>query len=466
MTVRDRYALHPGDGKIAAPGERFDVVVVGTGEAGTAAAIAATQGGASVLLVDENPVPPGLMGTDVPLLFGGRMTAAVQAPGRMIETLFLTNPALEAAFDAGVDVRLGTAAWGLYVAGPGLRTLPTPMLGLADAERSSMVGFDRLVLATGARDAVLGFPGWDQPGVVGAQGFHALLTRYDALASRRVAIVGAGDLALRTALLAVARGIEVCGVIAGVGVAASAALLAEVRVAGIAIYTETTIAATHGGIDGVSGVTLRSRDREWTIACDTVVLAIATIPATELLDASGAAADRAITRVGDCAAPPPDPALLAAWAAALGRHAADDTIVCQCEGVTRGDLLGVQPPSYLDRPAALAARSLATLARDGAAHPDQIKRLTRAGMGACQGRRCREAVACLLAAATGVRVEQVPVATQRAPVRPVPLAVLADWNETAAMADGWDVWFGIPTQWTPYADIGTDAEFVGGNRHV
>ena len=67
-------------------------------------------------------------------------------------------------------------------------------------------------------------------------------------------------------------------------------------------------------------------------------------------------------------------------------------------------------------------------------------------------------------------VEQVPVASFRAPVRPVPLRLLADWQESTAMADGWDVWFGIPTQWTPYADIGTprEAEIVanGGNMHV
>ncbi|MFX6011422.1 FAD/NAD(P)-binding oxidoreductase, partial [Acinetobacter baumannii] len=78
-----------------------------------------------------------------------------------------------------------------------------------DAEAATMVGFGRLVLATGARDLVLGFAGWNQPGVMGAQGFAALLTRYDALASRRVVILGSGTLALETALLALARGIAV-----------------------------------------------------------------------------------------------------------------------------------------------------------------------------------------------------------------------------------------------------------------
>ena len=51
------------------------------------------------------------------------------------------------------------------------------------------------------------------------------------------------------------------------------------------------------------------------------------------------------------------------------------------------------------------------------------------------------------------------------------LGVLADWAEDQAMKDGWDVWFGIPTQWTPYRDIGTEREeqhrrALGGNMHL
>ena len=102
--------VHAIDGKIGEPAEVFDTVVVGAGAAGTAAAIAAAKAGGSVLLVDEHPVPPTLMGTDVPYLFGGRMSGAVQQPGKMIEQLFAANPALEEAFALGVDVRLGTAA--------------------------------------------------------------------------------------------------------------------------------------------------------------------------------------------------------------------------------------------------------------------------------------------------------------------------------------------------------------------
>lgn len=465
--MRDRHALSPGDGKIAPPAERFDTIVVGAGPAGTAAAVAAAQAGRSVLLVDENPVPAALIGTDVPLFWGGRATAAVQNGGRMVEALFLANPALEAAFDAGVDVRLGTAAWGLYAGGPAQHALPGPMLGLADATRAWFVGFDALVLATGARDVVLGFPGWDAPGVMGAQAFHALLTRYDALATRRVVIVGSDTLALETALLAHARGVTVAAIVeVGAAVRGPAELRAGVTAAGLAVTVDAVIARAESDLDGIARVVIAGSAGETVVAADTICLAVAVEPATELLDAAGRT-DAAIELVGDAAGPAADAAYVALWASALARVSPPDTIVCQCEGVTRADLLGVAPPAYLDRPEALSARSLATLARDGRVDPDQIKRLTRAGMGACQGRRCRTQVACLLADATGVPITP---ATYRMPVRPVPLGLLADHDETAAMAAGWDVWFGIPTQWVPYAAIGTAAEDVhlagGGNMHV
>ena len=96
--------------------------------------------------------------------------------------------------------------------------------------------------------------------------------------------------------------------------------------------------------------------------------------------------------------------------------------------------------------------------QDGSPHPDQIKRLTRAGMGVCQGRRCREQVAMILALEAGQPFGTIPLASHRAPVRPLPLQILADWDEAEAMRAGWDVWFGIPTAWIPYRDIGTERE--------
>jgi len=129
--------------------------------------------------------------------------------------------------------------------------------------------------------------------------------------------------------------------------------------------------------------------------------------------------------------------------------------------VTRGDLVEVRAPRYLGEPTAAAmARDLGSLIADGPPNQDQVKRLTRAGMGPCQGRRCREQVALTLAQAAGVSPADVPLAFHRPPVRPLPLKVMADWNETAAMTEGWEIWFAIPGQWSAYDDIGTEREFV------
>ena len=115
---------HAIDGKFPAPATRFDVVVVGAGRSGTAAALAAAQAGQSVLLVDENPVPGHQIGNDVPLYFGGRATAATQNSERMLETLFMNTPELEAVIEAGVELLLGTCAWGVYRNGPLVGSLP------------------------------------------------------------------------------------------------------------------------------------------------------------------------------------------------------------------------------------------------------------------------------------------------------------------------------------------------------
>ncbi|MFM9852859.1 MAG: FAD-dependent oxidoreductase [Sphingomonadaceae bacterium] len=455
------------------PEARYDLVVVGAGPSGIAAALDGVRAGKSVLLVDENPVSGALMGNDVPLYFGGRMTTATQNSQRMLEAIFISEAGLEAAMEAGVEVLLGTSAWGVYRNGPGVASLPEQVVGLADSERSWMVGFDHLVLATGARDLAMAFPGWNQPGVMGAAALQMLLTRYDAFAGRRILILGSHDLALETALIAHERGVEVVGLVeVRAEPQGSAALVAKVVAAGIAIHHGQVIAAATGGIDGVEGARLTNGD---TIACDTICVAIGLVPSIELVDAMhGArelratrggyipAGEAAVSAVGLCAGLPDTGfdhiAYRMEWMAALAAISADDTIICQCEEVTRADLIGVQPPNYLPRPAPMCARSLETLLDDGPANQDQIKRLTRSGMGVCQGRRCRDQVAMLLALESGTEFGTIPLATHRAPVRPLSMKIMADWQEPAAMDAAWDVWFGIPTAWVPHEDIGTPHE--------
>ena len=477
---------HAIDGKFPAPDTRYDVVVVGGGKSGTEAALAAAKAGESVLLVDEHPEPGHQVGNDVPFYFGGRATAALQASERLTETVFGNMPWLEPLFDAGVEVQLGTAAWGVYRNGPLVGSLPEQVVGLADHDRSWLVGFKRLVLACGARDLSLPFPGWNQPGVMGATGLDLLLTRYEAFAGHRLLIAGSHNLALETALLALAKGLVVAGLVeVRDEPQGDPALVAQLAAAGVHIQCGTAIAEARGGIDGVEKVLLGDGTE---VICDTLVMAVGQVPMVELPDAAGAGrtfqpnrggyvptGDATISAVGRCAGLADTGfdhiAYRFDWLSALGGACSGDTVVCQCEEMTLADLTGVQPPHYLTRGPAMQARSLRTLLADGPPNQDQVKRLTRMGMGQCQGRRCRDSVAMILAMQSQTELAALPLATHRAPVRPLPLKVIADWDESDEMRAGWDVWMGIPTQWVPYADIGTPYEeenrrVLGGNMSL
>jgi thioredoxin reductase len=527
-------------GKAPTPERRVPLVVVGAGVAGVAAAIEAAEAGIEVLLVDEHPVDNDMMAMDVPLCFGQRMDGAVRNRTAMLARVVETNPGLTRAYEAGVDVQLGTYVWGAFVSGPTVRELPAPMLGLADDRRSWLVGYDRLVVAAGARDVMLGFPGWERAGTLGAAGATALLTRYRALSARRLVVLGSGALGLHTAALALEHGVEVMGVVeVGPHVRGDAEAARALAAHGVPFFTSHTVRAARGGTGEIESLVLAALDgagapvpgSEREIACDAVCLAVGLTPSVELLhlvgarlrfagalggwipevDASMRTSVPTVFAAGDCAGfhdgmlADPDIAraqgrvagLAAAEsldairggttaarspgtpgareAAPLARPLAADGVhahwqtwlaslvaaggwevnVCQCEEVTRRELVETKPPRYLvwDSPQ-MRARSVATLAGDGPINQDQIKRLTRAGMGPCQGRRCREQVGLLLAQAAGTSIDRIPLPTFRPPVRPLPLNVLWPADEPAAMREDWVGWFGIPTQFSPHWEAG------------
>ncbi len=561
--------------------ETADLLVVGGGPAGLAAAIEAARSGISVILADENPVPAEVMGDDVPLHFGQRMGGAVRNRTGMTEAMLASEPLLETALEAGVDVRLGTFVWGLYANGRSVSWLPGMVAGLSDGATSWMLGCKTTIVAAGRRDMGLAFPGWERPGVMGATAAERLATRYGALDARRAVVLGTGAEALLAALAMHRAGIAVAAIVEQAAVPIGPVpLLNQIRKSGIEILTRHVIAAAEGGADGVTAARLAPlddagcRQGERRIECDTIVLGIGAVPVIELLDAAGCRSAwfpergghapivdaaqmtsvRGIYSVGDCAgvwaeksgdraiaeaegrraskaaveaareqtardpAPPENAAkpsaikpsvtealvsevfatepsviksptteapvteaLITEISAAEPRaveHSAGaspayrldwvraavveavlppgqaEPHVCQCEEVTARDILEVRPPRYLqwDRPRRNST-DLTALLGEGAPNPDQVKRLTRAGMGLCQGRRCREQVAALLALGAGTALSEVPLATFRAPVRPMPLSLAGSVPEGEEMARNWHVWFGIEGQVTPYWEI-------------
>jgi len=82
------------------------------------------------------------------------------------------------------------------------------------------------------------------------------------------------------------------------------------------------------------------------------------------------------------------------------------TMICRCEDVTREMVLDC--------------------IADGYETIDEIKRVTRAGMGPCQGRTCRQLIAAELSKHYGVSMEDVLMTTFRPTVKPISLGMLAD----------------------------------------
>jgi thioredoxin reductase len=525
MAPRSRIDLKSVAGRELHVEEHTQLLVIGAGPAGLAAAIDAAGRGIAVVLVDENPVSFKAMAEEVPQHYGQGMTGAARNRNAMMESFIASMPQIEAAFEAGVDVRLGTACWGLYGNGSGVGWLPGTVVGLNDEERCWLMGAEQVIVAAGRRDMGLGFPGWEKPGVMGATAAISLARLHGAFAPRRIVMLGTSTEALTAALALRDAGIEIAAIIEQAPEPVGPAdLVSALRggdceflsghVVREALGRETVEAALVAAINATGHPVGEAR----RIDCDGIVLAVGTTPVVDLLDALGCTiafqpersgyapvvdADQRTSRrnvfaVGDCAGiwssksrdprvsesearravaailselgsgdgragqetvlPDPPTYDLSAyrleWVRASIIEAHTEFNICQCEEVTAREILEVRPPRYLDWQAERRNdRSLATLLGEGPPNPDQVKRLTRAGMGPCQGRRCREQVAALLALEAATPLSAIPLAKYRAPVRPLPLSIVAQIPESEDQVEHWDVWFGIHAQWRPFWDV-------------
>jgi D-hydroxyproline dehydrogenase subunit alpha len=176
----------------------FDVVVVGAGPAGMAAAAAAAKHGADVCLIDDNARPGGQIwrGND----------------GRHDDQFAARLNALEVA---GVELHRESRV----VAHPASNVLRIETLtGFQD------IGYRRLILATGARERFLPFPGWTLQGVMGVGGLQAMVKAGLPIKGKRVVISGSGPLLLAVAATLAREGAQVLGIFEQASAARVAAL--------------------------------------------------------------------------------------------------------------------------------------------------------------------------------------------------------------------------------------------------
>lgn len=176
---------------VAAHEEHCDLLIIGAGPAGMAAALAAAPTGAHITLVDDNPQPGGQIWRDGP-------AAALPAAARR---------AREALARHG-NIRLlqGTRVVGLATPHPHGKA---PALLLESAQRGWTQHSHRIVLCTGARELLLPFPGWTLPGVTGAGGLQALIKAGLPVQGQRIVLAGTGPLLLAAAATATQAGARV-----------------------------------------------------------------------------------------------------------------------------------------------------------------------------------------------------------------------------------------------------------------
>ncbi|MFM7245752.1 MAG: FAD-dependent oxidoreductase [Planctomycetaceae bacterium] len=394
-----------------------DVLVIGAGPAGIAAACEAAEAGLRVVVVDDNPAVGGQIWRGGP---GGASRDA--------------QPWFERLATSGAEVHGATALIDVrpHDDGPPLIRTRSPAGVVSWRPRG-------VILATGSRERFLPFPGWTLPGVVGAGALQALVKQGLDVRGRRIVIAGTGPLLLAVAKLLVDSGGEV------VAVAEQAPLL---RLAGFALLlttrpgklvqalgirrtigpvlaTGTFPVAVRPGEGGSLIVTLASgppgAERRRELSCDVLACGFGLVVNLEVaravgcrvccgtvaVDEFGRTSAPAVWAAGECTGMGGvDKSLVDGRLAGLsvaGRHDLAARLLPAARGWRRF-AAGLERTFELDRrlaalalPDTIVCRCEDVAAGRLACHRSwrEAKLMTRIGMGPCQGRVCGPAAEAL-----------------------------------------------------------------------
>ncbi len=441
------------------------VAVVGSGPAGIAAAEVLAAAGLRVVLIDESPrvggqiyrQPPPALQRPPKALYGAQAGAAV--------SMFQRWEALRPR----VDHRPDTLVW----------QIEGGTLHLLQQGRPATLKPEAMVLATGATDRVLPFPGWTLPGVFALGAAQVLLKSQAAVIGPRVVLAGCGPLLPLVATQLLDAGAQVQAVLDVTPPAAvrqalpglvsrprmavvGLGLLARLARAGVPVRRGVQLLRAEG--DGrVQRLHWREGGRERQADCDAVAFGHGLRSETQLADLAGCAfewdaTDQAWLPRTDGAGRSSVPGVYLAGdgSAIRGADAAEAAGARAAQALLHDRGLGSAPgpaPAVHERwrqalrPLAtppedwaaqaedrlvvcrceqVTAGTLRECARDaGARELNRLKALTRIGMGRCQGRLCGAAAARLLAHATGQPLAAVGRLRTQPPVKPVPVAALA-----------------------------------------
>jgi NADPH-dependent 2,4-dienoyl-CoA reductase/sulfur reductase-like enzyme len=468
---------------VASVSHTHDLLVVGGGPAGISAAGAARGAGLSVVLVDERPA----LGGQIYKQPGPGFT--VTDPSAMDRQFRQGRAVIDSLDGAGVDVRLRTSV--VAVEGQ------TSVL-VTEGERASTVATPRTVVAAGAHDRPVAFPGWTLPGVITAGGLQTLAKTQRVLPGRRMLFAGSGPVALAFPAQLAHYGAAIVEALEAGPAPRPADLIRIARAArgNTALLRDAvryrTLLLRHGvplrygrvivraeGDGRVEHVVHAAVDADWRIVpgtergvdVDVLCLGYGFVPSIELPRLLGCGFDYAedlgghvvrrddwlrtdvagVYAAGDGAGVEGsyvalDEGTIAGTAAALDAGAVDraraDTVTAAARArlARRRALTAATRRLYRIGPGIselatpdtvicrceVVRRSAIDAAVDSTDDINVVKAYTRAGMGPCQGKNCQRQIAAMIARRHGRDLADVPLATPRMPLRPVPIAAMAD----------------------------------------
>lgn len=257
-----------------------DLAVIGAGSAGLSAAYQAACAGADVLVIDENHLPGGQLFKQIHKFFGSRAHRAGTRGYQIGQEL------LARVEQSGARVWLDTLVYGME---------RDKSLGVIHDGTHYVVRAKKVIVATGAKENYMAFPGSTLPGVMGAGAAQTMANVNRVLPGKRIVMLGSGNVGLIVSYQLMQAGADVVALVEGAPkIGGYAVHAAKLRRAGVPIYVGHTITRVEG--DGqVERVEIAAVDKQFqpiagteqVLEADTVCLAVGLNPMTELIWMAG-----------------------------------------------------------------------------------------------------------------------------------------------------------------------------------